>query len=72
MLGVLVVLMGGGLVFGVSVLLVVFVFEVLVVLLVGYLVVMVGGVMVVMLFMGWIVNWGIVMYLLLVVLWEES
>jgi putative ABC transport system permease protein len=71
-LGALAALTGGGLAFGASALLAVFVFEAPVVLPLGYLAVTVAGVTVVTLLTGWIANRGIATHPPLAVLREES
>jgi putative ABC transport system permease protein len=70
-LGVLAALTGGGLAFGASALLSVFVFETPVVLPLGYLAVSVAGVAVVTVITGWIANRGIATHPPLAVLREE-
>lgn len=71
-LGALAALTGGGLAFGASALLAVFVFEAPVVLPVGYLAVTVAGVTLVTLATGWIANRGIATHPPLAVLREEA
>jgi putative ABC transport system permease protein len=71
-LGALAALTGGGLAFGASALLAIFVFEAPVVLPLGYLAVTVAGVTVVTLVTGWIANRGIATHPPLAVLREEA
>ncbi len=71
-LGALAALTGGGLAFGASALLAIFVFEAPVVLPLGYLAVTVGGVVAVTLLTGWMANRGIATHPPLAVLREES